>query len=70
MARGYNPVIMFAAKDRVPNPIHVPFVRHYTATFPRVFAREGDAINFARRQRVAEPDVWQLPGARPVGGKR
>ncbi len=70
MANGYNPIIVFAAKDRVPNPIHVPFVRHYVATFPQIFKREGNAINFARRMRVCEPDVWQLPGAKETKNAR
>ena len=63
---GYNPVIFFAAKDRVPNSIYVPFVRHYEATFPKVYSRKGDAINFAKRNIEEEEGVWQLPGAVPA----
>ena len=63
---GYQPVIFFAAKDRVKSPIHVPFVKHYKATFPQIFKTQQGAMNFAERNIIYEEGVWQLPASKEV----
>ena len=60
----YNPVILFAAKDRVASKGSVPFVRHYVATFPKEYKTSHGAINFAQRMIEEEEGVWQLPGSK------
>lgn len=60
----YQPVIIFASKDRARRPIDVLCVKHYEATFPLYYKTEKGATNFAERTIEQEDGVWQLPGAK------
>ncbi len=62
----YNPVIFFAAKDRVKSKISVFFMRHYEATFPKEYKTTQGAINYALHMIEEEEGVWQLPGCKGV----